>query len=190
MGLRSKTVNAVNKWSWWPHPHPQQKQQKIMNHQKQHACGNCDNYKTPTVAGITHELAGSTCFTELDRTSSYLCIVLNYESSLLMILNSPWGRFRFVCLLWDPTCVQDIFQWMMDQILTHCDEVIGITDDVVVHGKDDKEHDKCLHKFMRVTCEHGLVFKKDRFAVTLTSVVFLDVPVMPMELIWILKRSV
>ena len=45
-------------------------------------------------------------------------------------------------------CAQDIFQWMMDQILTCCNGVIGIADDVVVHGKDDKEHDKCLHKFM------------------------------------------
>ena len=39
---------------------------------------------------------------------------------------------------------------MMDQILTHCGGVIGIADDVGVHGKDDKEHDKCLHKFMNM----------------------------------------
>ena len=30
---------------------------------------------------------------------------------------------------------------IMDQILTHCDEVVGIADSAVVHGKDDKEHD-------------------------------------------------
>ena len=58
----------------------------------------CDHYKTPTVEEITHELAGSTCFTKLDGTSSYLCIVLDYESSLLTAFNTPWGRFRFVCL--------------------------------------------------------------------------------------------
>ena len=94
---------------------------------------------------ITHELAGSTCFTKLDGASSYLCIVLDYESSLLTTFNTPWGRF---CLPWGLDCAQDIFQWMMDQILTHCDGVIGIADDVVVHGRDDKEHDKHLHKFM------------------------------------------
>ena len=82
------------------------------------------------------------------------------------------GRFRFVCLPWGLACTQDIFKWMMDQIFTHCDGVIGITDDVVVHGKDDKEHDKCLQKFMRVTSEHPLVFNKDKCAVKQTSVVF------------------
>ena len=132
-----------------------------------------DDYKTPTVEEITHELAGSTCFTKLDGTSSYLCIVLDYEPSLLTTFNTPWGRFRFVCLLWGLACAQDIFQCMMDQILTHCDGVIDIIDNVVMHGKDDKEHDKCLHKFMRITCEHGLIFNKDKCAVKQTFLVFL-----------------
>ena len=111
---------------------------------------------------VTNELAGSTCFTKLDGTSSYLFIVLNYKSSLLMISNTPWGRFIFVHLPCSLACAWDTFQWMIDQILAHCDGVIGITDDVVVHGKGDKEHDKHLHKFMRVAHEHGLVFDKDK----------------------------
>ena len=121
---------------------------------------------------ITHELAGSTCFTQLDRASSYLCIVLDYEPSLLTTFNTSWGRFRFVCLPWGLACAQNIFQWMMNQILTHCNGVIGITDDVAVHGKDDKEHDKCLHQFMRVVYEHRLVSNKDKCAVKQTSIVF------------------
>ena len=132
-----------------------------------------DHYKTPAVEEITHELTGSTCFTKLDGTSSYLWIVLDYEPSLLMTFNTPWGRFRFVCLPLGLACAQNSFQWMMDQILTYCDGVIGIADNVVVHGKDDKEHDKHLHKFMRVTHEHGLVFNKDKCAVKQTSIVFL-----------------
>ena len=68
--------------------------------------------------------------------------------------------------------------------------MIGIADDVVDHGKDDKEHDKCLHKFMSIAHEHGLVFNKNKCAVNQTSVVFLDVSMMPMELILTLKRSV
>ena len=131
-----------------------------------------DHYKTPTVEEITHELAESTCFTKLDGTSSYLYIVLNYESSLLITFNTPQGSFRFVCLPWVLACAQGIFQQMMDQILTCYDGVIGIADNVVVHGKDDKEHDKCFHKFMRVTHEHGLVFKKDKCAVKQTFIVF------------------
>ena len=86
----------------------------------------CDHYKAPTVEEITHELAGSTCFTKLDGTPSYPCIILDYESSLLTTFNTPWGRFRFLHLPWDLACAQDIFQWMMDQILTQCDGMIAL----------------------------------------------------------------
>ena len=107
-----------------------------------------DHYKTPTVEEITHELAGSRKFTKLDGTSSYLCIILDYESSLLTTFNTLWGRYRFICLPFGLACSQDIFQRMMDQILERCEGVIGIADDIVVHGKDDEEHDRRLHNLM------------------------------------------
>ena len=69
--------------------------------------------------------------TRLDGTSSYLCIVLDYKSSLLMTFNTPWGRFTFVYLPWGLACAQDIFQLMMEQILACCNGMIGIADDVV-----------------------------------------------------------
>ena len=132
----------------------------------------CDHYCTPTLDEITHELGGSTCFTKLDGTSSYLCIVIDYELSLLTMFNTPWGHYRFVCLPWGLTCAQDIFQQMMDQILECCEGVIGIADDVVVHGRDDKEHDQCLHTLMQVTREHGLVFNGEKCAVKQPSIKF------------------
>ena len=136
-----------------------------------------------------HELAGSTCFTKLDGILPYLCIVLDYQSSLLMIFNTM-GKLQICLPPWAIACAQDIFQWMMDQILTYCDGMIGITDNVVVHGKDEKEHDKCLLEFMRVTHEHGLVFNKDKCAVNRPPQCSSDVSTMPMEFILTLKRLV
>ena len=131
-----------------------------------------DHYKTPTVEEITHKLAGSTRFTKLDGTSSYLCIVLDYESSLLTTFNTPWGRYRFVRLPFGLACSQDIFQRMMDQMIDRCEGVIGIADDIVVHGKDDAEHNRRLHHLMQVAREHGLVFNRDKCEVKATSVTF------------------
>ena len=31
---------------------------------------------------------------------------------------------------------------MMDQILGQCKGVIGIADDIIIHGKDNEEHDR------------------------------------------------
>ena len=109
-----------------------------------------DHYRILTLEEITHELAGSTKFTKVDGSSSYYCIVLDYESSLLTTFNTHRGRFSFVRLPFGLACAQDIFQRMMDQILDCCEGVIGIADDIIIHGKDDAEHDRRLHKFMKV----------------------------------------
>ena len=88
-----------------------------------------NHYHTPTLDEITHELGGSMHFTKLDGTSSCLCVILDYESSILMMFNTPWGCYRFVHLPWGLACTQDIFQQMMDQILECCEGVTGIADD-------------------------------------------------------------
>ena len=81
-------------------------------------------------------------------------------------------RFHFARLPFGLTCAQDIFQRMMDQILDHCEGVIGIADDIIIHGKDDAEHDRRLHKSMKVTREHGLVLNKKKCEVKSNSVNF------------------
>ena len=108
----------------------------------------------------------------MDGSSSYYCIVLDYESSLLTTFNTHRGRFHFVRLPFGLACAQDIFQRMMDQILDRCEEFIGIADDIIIHGKDNAEHDRRLHKFMKVTREHGLVLNKKKCEVKSNSVKF------------------
>ena len=117
-----------------------------------------DHYKTPTVEQITYLLAGNKKFTKVNGTSSYLCIVLDCESSLLTTFNITWGRYRFVHLPWGLSCAQDIFQRMMDQILECCKGVIGIANDVVIYRDDDEDHNWDLHNFRCRALEHSLVF--------------------------------
>ena len=88
------------------------------------------HYTTPTLEETIHELAGSIIFTKVDGSSSYYCIILDYESSLLTTFNTHRGRFHFVYFPLRLACVQDIFQRMVDQILDNCDRVIGIADDI------------------------------------------------------------
>ena len=147
-----------------------------------------DHYRPPAVKEIMHELAGSTWFTKLDGTSSYPHIVPDYESSLLTTFNTPWGHYRFIHIPWVLACAQDIFQRMMDQILAHCNGVICIADAVIVHGKDDEEHGKHLHKFMKVACGYGLNINSDKCANNPLQP-FLDVFMMQIESMLTLERS-
>ena len=48
----------------------------------------------------------------------------------------------------------------MDKILDRSEGIIGIADDIIIHGKDNVEDDRRLHKFMKVAAEHGLALSK------------------------------
>ena len=45
----------------------------------------------------------------------------------------------------------------MDQILGQCPGTIGITDDIIIHSKSDKDHNRNLHHLMKVAQKYGLV---------------------------------
>ena len=131
-----------------------------------------DHYRPPTVEEIAHGLVSSTSFTKLDGTSSYLCIILDYKLSLLTTYNTLWGWFHFVNLPWSLASTWDTFQHMMDQVLNQFKGVIGIADDVVIHGKDDEEHDWWFNKLMKAAQVHGLIFNGEKCAVKCNLVKF------------------
>ena len=54
------------------------------------------------------------------------------------------------------------FQARMDEILVDRPGVVGITDNVCVHDKDEEEHDRNLKALMDRAKETGLVFNSDK----------------------------
>ena len=115
------------------------------------------HHKTPTLE-ITHRLSGSKVFSKLDAKHGYWSIKLDEELLKLTTFNSPIRHFRFKRLPFGVNVSQNAFQQCMDQILSQCPGTIGITDDVIIHGKDDKDHDRNLHHLMKVAQKCGLVF--------------------------------
>ena len=67
---------------------------------------------------------------------------------------------------------QDIFQARMDKILGDFPGVVGITDDVCVYGKDEKEHDRNLKALMDRAKETGLVFSSDKCTIRQPEISF------------------
>ena len=76
-----------------------------------------DHHKTPNMEEVPHEIMHCHYFTKLDAHHGYWSIILNQESTLLTIFNSPFGRYCFLWLPFGLICSHDIFQKKMDQIL-------------------------------------------------------------------------
>ena len=119
-------------------------------------------HKTPTIEEITHKFHGSTVFSKLDAKNGYWSITLDRESQLLTTFNTPFARYCFTRMPFGLVMSQDVFQQRMDIILEQCPGTIGIADDVVVHGKNESEHDANLHRLMQVAVKEGLVFNSKK----------------------------
>ena len=60
----------------------------------------------------------------------------------------------------------------MDCILSQCPGTIGITDNVIVHGKDEEDHDKNLNDIMLVAQKCGLMFTTDKCKIKTPQIKF------------------
>ena len=120
------------------------------------------HHKSPTIEEISHKFAGAKVFSKLDAQSGYLAVILDEESSLLTTFNSPFGRYKFLRLPFGLNVSQDHFQQMIDTILQDCPGTTGISDDIVVFGKNTEEHDKNLKSLFEKAREFGLVFNSKK----------------------------
>lgn len=130
------------------------------------------HHHTPTVEELTHRFAGAQFFSKLDAKSGYWSVPLDKDSQLLTAFNSPFGRFCFKRLPFGLKTSQDVFQRAMDKILDGLPGIVTIADDIVVYGKNVKEHDENLHRLMQRAQEKGLVFNSSKCKIKEESIPF------------------
>ena len=102
--------------------------------------------------------------------NGYWSTDLDEASQILTCFNSPFGRYCFMRMSFGPVRSQDVFQQKINQILKKCLGSIGISDDVVVLGKDEKEQGKNLLNLMEAAKENGLVFNSTKCNIKTKSI--------------------
>ena len=102
------------------------------------------DFKTPE--DISHLLANSTVMTMLDCKKGYWHQELDEASSYLTTFNTEFGRYHYTVMLFSATVAGDVFQRKLDQCFGHLQNIIVITDDIMVMGTqpNHKDHDLAL----------------------------------------------
>ena len=94
-----------------------------------------------TLDDILPELAQSKYFTVKDATSGFWHVPLDLRSSLLTKFNMPWGKYRWLRMPFGLKVSGDVFQERLDKVLRLVPGVLGIADDIVIHGPMENTHD-------------------------------------------------
>ncbi|KAJ8049054.1 hypothetical protein HOLleu_01612 [Holothuria leucospilota] len=132
-----------------------------------------EHYTLPILEETLHELGQSRVFSKADLSSGYWHIQLEYESSLLTTFQTTHGRFRWKRLPFGLSVSPEIFQRKLAEALNGLKEVVCIADDVIIHGKDTKDHEECLTQFLKRCQEKGIKLNKEKLELRLEEVTFM-----------------
>ena len=107
---------------------------------------------------------GSGCevFTKLDASSGYWQVPLDEDSQLLTTLMTLFGRYYCTRGPFGLRSMQEIFNKKMGNIVEDLEGVAKSTNDFLVHGKNQTEHDSRLRKLLNRFRENNVTLNKEK----------------------------
>lgn len=121
-----------------------------------------EHFMLPNLDDISPRLAGSTLFSKLDASSGFYQIPLHPDSCELTTFITPMGRYCFRRVPFGITSAPEIFQPKMTDLLRGIEGVEVIIDDILIHGKTRKEHDRRLDTVLRRIQDSGLKLNREK----------------------------
>lgn len=93
-------------------------------------------------------------------SQAYAQLCLSDESKKYTVINTHRGLFKYNRLIYGLSSSPGIFQRTIEQIFADIPKVGVFLDDVILTGRDDKEHLEILHRVLQRLQDYGLKIKK------------------------------
>ena len=138
-----------------------------------------ERYQLPVLEDILPELSKATVFSIVDLTLGYWHCVLAPESSVLMTFETPYGRYRWICLPFSLSALSEIFQKHLNHVLESLPGALCIADDILVYGTGeiDEEatanHDRSLQDLLQRYKDREIVLNPDKMKLRMSEVSFM-----------------
>ncbi|MCG8044483.1 MAG: RNase H-like domain-containing protein, partial [Candidatus Thiodiazotropha endolucinida] len=104
-----------------------------------------ENFPLPAIDQSLGLLSGAKYFSKIDLNFAFWQILLSSRCKMLTTFITPFGRYVFNRLPMGLSSSSEYLQKRMTQLLEGIDGVICQTDDVLVYGRTETEHDERLH---------------------------------------------
>ena len=129
----------------------------------------------PTVDELLHSMNGSKVFSKLDLKWGYHQLELSQESRQITTFVTHKGFYRYKRLLFGVSSASELYQHEISTALAGIEGVDNISDDIIVHGPDQKTHDQRLLKTMERLRQHGLTLNADKCLFNVDRLVFMGI---------------
>ena len=132
-----------------------------------------EHYTMPLLDDVLHELSESRVFTKVDLRNGFWHVLLDTESSLLTTFQTCYGRYRWLRLPFGLSVSSEIFQRKILELFGALPGVVAIHDDVIIHGRNQHEHDLNLQRFIAACGKYGVRLNKDKLELASDKITFM-----------------
>ena len=132
-----------------------------------------EHFKIPTYDDVIGKLGGKKVFTVLDLKDAYWQVPLTEKSSLLTTFNTPFGRKRFLRMPFGVCSASEVMQHRAYKTFGDIDGVDVISDDMIIAGNDDHDHDEILLKVFERARERNVKFNWPKLQYKLPEVSYM-----------------
>ena len=129
-------------------------------------------YPTPTVDDLIHTLNGATVFSKLDLRSGYHQIMLASQSRYITTFATHQGLRRYCRLNFGTNSASEIFQKLINEQIHDIPGALNISDDVIIFGKTQADHDNALKAVFQKIAEVNLTLNKSKCEFNKRSISF------------------
>ena len=119
-----------------------------------------ERHPTPTVDEIIHDLNGATVFSKLDLNKGYHQLELDIDSRGITTFATHRGLYRYQRLAFGISSAAEVFQYQIQTALAGIPGCRNLSDDIIVFGKTQQEHDQALRNVFQRLSEKGLTLNK------------------------------
>lgn len=121
-----------------------------------------ERHLTPTIDDVIHELNGAKVFSKLDLTAGYHQPELHPDSRYITIFTTHLGLMRYKRLNFGICSAAEVFQITIRQILQGIAGVKNLSDDIIIYGATQADHDKSLTAVFQRLKEYGLTLNRKK----------------------------
>ena len=132
-----------------------------------------ERHPIPTVEEVLQEMDNSKIFSKLDLRWGYHQIELEKSSRAITTFVTHEGLYRYKRLMFGISSAPEKYQQIVQQVVQDIPGVRNISDDIIVHGSTQEEHDRRLIQVLDRIKERGLTLNKQKCKFNMTELEFM-----------------
>jgi transposase InsO family protein len=120
------------------------------------------HYPTKTVEELLYEANGSKLFSKLDIIKAFHQFMLEESQRQLTVITTHEGLLRYTRLHMGISCASEEFSEHIRRVLEGIIGQVNMTDDVLIHGANEQEHQQALLSTLKKLEDAGLTLNLEK----------------------------